>query len=276
MYRPVRTASDADISADDVLLLHYAYTNPDNSFFWIVLKKLPAVFGETLPYGPLQHAVIAYAAFELNLEEQMDGHRYRAYVDLIGKIHSSRRVALADAFAALLLACIGDEDEQSIIHINGCLSMLKVFLENSKGKPMSEFEVCLTNIVIDFLCLLHSYQGILDIFPAREIQTQGSEKWFKRRFKYTAFFDRVPPERDDDLLKWVCVESLQSSAIYLLRLLLDVAQAESASELRNPSTLTLFQSVCLELDDAEFLEALFASEYRQGLLSSQSLLPKFD
>ena len=104
-------------------------------------------------------AVIAYAACELNLERQMDDHRYRAYVDLIGKIHSSRRLALADVFAALMLAFVEgniDEYAQAIIHINGCLSMLKVFLENSKSTPISEFEVCLTNFVIDFLCAYYS------------------------------------------------------------------------------------------------------------------------
>ena len=64
--------------------------------------------------------------------------------------------------------------------------------------------------------------------------------------------------------------------VQILRLLLEAAKSESALGFRDPSITTIFQCLCLELDEAEFLEAVYISEYWQDFTSIESLPPKFD
>jgi hypothetical protein len=131
--RLIPTAIDAIITAEDRLLLAFAYSGLGDHFLLnTLLKFLGAEFGPSMPNDSLRHATIAYSAQSLPKAQfqREHYHKRQAWRALNATFETRRLPSEANAFAAFVLVMVeGRHDLGSSNHLEA-IRKCKIVLES--------------------------------------------------------------------------------------------------------------------------------------------------
>jgi len=272
----IPTPIDSFISAEDVLLLHYAYSNV--SSFSSIFQRLPAMYGETLPCLPLRHVVLAYAATDLcsrQFEQQRDIHKGKAYDQLIRKINSTT-ILDSDVIAAFLLLVLAIKEGSRInsevkAHINGCLCMSKYFLERSGSAPLPDFVVLVISYAFDFMeyCIIldseYEFGTLNQLAQIRDVRNilYGRRSHNKYRLQYhNEFFTEAKSKSPSDFTEDQrgLFFLLMRTFVILFGLMISCAYCECVPGFkRDIEVANIIQTVLVDLDDPIVLQSFSAS-----------------
>ena len=276
VLRPVPTAIDAVISAEDVLLLEYTYSDRlrSNSFSPII-KQLGVEYGAAIPFTSLRHAIMALAAQELpvvQFGEKLKYHMQEARGALRRSITTPEVLCDADAFAACLLALIACDEgnvAESMIHAQGSMAIMKFLSDNAARKPLSN----ILNVFGPFISNTANYyygQGDTE-YPVPRLQSINTT--FQQRITYLAELSRFRSSR------WQSVPPSHFAVNTILRdlfgILLSALQTTVLKEMQNTAVGAIRQDtlryVNNELSDPLLQEALGALELRPQLTRVKTL-----
>lgn len=252
--RPIPTAIDAVISAEDVLLLQYAYSE-QYGVHWSFIQTLPCEYGHTIEFAPLRHAVLAYAAGELphdQFHERSQYHSCQTYEMLINKLDSAETITESDVFASCVLASNKIVrwriDTVGVSYVECFLSLSKIFAKTSRGR--SDFFNCFGSLGFDLVnksstCCRDSIDTRKEIF--------GPEHSCRQRLRC---LNRLVGEssyttRDDAV--WL---SLALSLNIQFSLMITAVEEEAIGNFqRDPAFMEHLEYIKLDLDDLVYVAA---------------------
>lgn len=253
----MRTANDALLPEEHVLLLKYAYVDLKVSYLRRFFQRFSAVYGELLPFPPLRHAVLALAAQDVSCPNNRNYHRHQAYLALITKTRSPEMIIETDFFAAFLLFLEivvdgdGSRKNESIIHFKGCLSMLTTILQNSRCESLSSFGLIFTGIILHLLSISsNELDGVCrtQVYTIRK-SLLGPKSWYPwLSQRYSELLLEAYEDGGQDLL---ILELYRNYGVLLILL-----QENAQSSERKSSLNVILQSVIRDLDEPEFLSAV--------------------
>ena len=103
--RPIPTAEDAVIRAEDVLLLDYAYSNEDLSHAWAksLFRVMATQYGPNISSLPLRHTMLALCASllpQMQFGDRFLHHKAESYRALFERVGHPNNLTEADVLAA--------------------------------------------------------------------------------------------------------------------------------------------------------------------------------
>jgi hypothetical protein len=250
------TANDALLPEEDVLLLKHAYFGLADSLAADILRTFPVVYGETLPFPPLRHAVLALAANDISSTQRRNYHRQQAYSALITKTSRPETILESDVVAAFFLFLgVVDENNQCemAVHLKGFLSMLAALLQNSQRESLSLFCRHFTTIVfwqINFFQFLFELMPMPRMYALRN-SLFGPKSWFSRL--HQASIELSTSAHCDVIMEEVVNVELCRNYGILLKLLRGIVLSAE----RESSVNVILKSVSLDIEDPEFLSTLW-------------------
>ena len=188
--RLIPTAIDAVIDSSDVLLLQYAYSDKTwDNITVAVIKRLPTIYGLSLPSEPLRHAILALsAAYIGNMHhvEQMESHSCKAKAWLIKRLYTPSLIDEFDVLASFILAIQAWRRSDSLheisVHVRGCASMLQYLASQLR---LSDVLKVFGPLIFDYLTLLEFW---VKFDPQKTLEARytvfGQELYFQQRVYY--------------------------------------------------------------------------------------------
>jgi hypothetical protein len=142
--RPIPTAVDAVITAEEGLLLMFAYSNPTRfGYLNALFKMLAKEYGPSISNSSLRHAVLARAARGLPSPERSqisDDHKQQAAQALARKFEAKTPLDDAEIFSTFLLALVEYECPFEVSHcldiFYKCMSLLTSITDNGTHGPL--------------------------------------------------------------------------------------------------------------------------------------------
>jgi hypothetical protein len=139
--RPIPTATDATINAEEVLLLQYAFSRTDQSLISMFFKQMAIVYGTAIDCQSLRYAILANAASLLpSTQFQNPFYHYTAQAcrALRSKLNPLSCFDEGDLFAVFVLLFTTNDYEEAFMHANGCIRMLQALSEHARTKAVSD------------------------------------------------------------------------------------------------------------------------------------------
>lgn len=146
LQRPISTAADQVICAQDVMLLQYVYSD---NFVWhgfgwsrllaALLRKFRVIFGASISSLSLRHAMLALAD-TLNPSTNLNTNRGEAHTANFCKALMTKtraQIDEGDLFAAFLLAldsCVRGEFSTFLIHLKGVAALLNELTKKASSE----------------------------------------------------------------------------------------------------------------------------------------------
>jgi len=136
--RPIPTAIDAVISSEEESLLAFAYSQQGTDLSQFI-KIASVVYGASIQEYSLRHAILAWTASRLPLEQfgqRYTYHKEQVYCTLIRKLDRQATISEGDIFSAWVLAWTIHSSTNCVeltYHVNGFTCMLQSRLKQPRA-----------------------------------------------------------------------------------------------------------------------------------------------
>lgn len=273
-WRPVPTPIDGVVSAEDALLLTYAYQSPTrftwtNTFFKFVASQ----YGPAILNTGLRQAVLARTAVSLcktfpEFRERADKHNRQAWTEFYRKADPVKDLDEADIYAITVLADVAweiMEDKEARDVIRRCRTFTTKFVtKHSSGKLSTINPFCLQMDDIDFYDMGISSKALE---PQSLLQSQGMS--FRDRVREYDILRSIEPSKWGESV----FNALYAAFYYLLLRLVCCLQRIAVSDAgilvhrsEGRQIGTALERIRFELNDIELQTALTSWLSKKGKL----------
>jgi hypothetical protein len=209
-------------------------------------KQMAILYGTAIERPSLRYAILANAASRLpSAQFQNAFHHYKAQAccALRSKMNPQSRIDEGDLFAAFVLSWTHSDDEERVMHVNGCIRMLQVLSAHARTNAVSDVFVVFEPFVKSHLPLYVATTAC-DWEPALETT-------FKERLRYWVELFRAAN---------IAIRDAQWTRYTVLRI-----------TLRNLAFEAVFALYCILVDDEESQRPQNFLEYMRVVLGDPDL-----
>jgi len=218
------------------------------------IKQMAITYGGSIRPTSLRYAVLAYGAFKFPSTERDDrseDYARKAQHELLRRVSKPACLRDFDVFAAMILAWIcvyKGRTETSIIHADGCLTMLRLLLKDN-NRRLTNILAIFSPLVVDNLTSIFNMAG--QDFPIRKTPLN-----FTHRYLYYELLCQTGSPKD----AWQPVDieatynTIRGAMGVVFQALGRVTLRESSSEKANHTTMIRY--INRKLDDDGFKRLL--------------------